>query len=67
MESVWLPHPDVWATKISSVLIALRLGQISTPIALNGLAYVESQYVIQPALALCQLCSYLVFKGVRAP
>ena len=30
MEAVWLPHPDVWGTKISCVLIALRLGPINS-------------------------------------
>ena len=52
---------------ISSVLIALRVSQISIPIALSRLACSESCYVIQPVLALCQLFFFSVFKGLRTP
>ena len=62
-EAVWPPHPGVWGTKINSVRTALRLGPISIPTALSGLACAESQ----PVLAPCWLCLSSVFKGTGAP
>ena len=59
MESVRLPHPDVWAIRISSI-----------PITLSGLKCAEAlcaiQYLGTWHLALgTWLCLHLVYKGFR--
>ena len=56
MKSVRLPLPDVWATKISRVPIALKMG----PHVLNhSLLY----NILEP----CWLSVHLVYKGVVTP
>ena len=60
-ESVWLPPPDVWVTKISSAPTALRLDPINcTPITLSGPACTESHCVIHCFGTLPALCTFSI-------
>ena len=68
MESVSLPHPDVWATKISSIPITVRMGMISSlPIALRMGPHAQNHALLHNLLAPCWLCMHLVYKGVGTP
>ena len=53
MESVSLPHPDVWATKISSISITLRMGP-----------HAQNHSLLYNILAPSQLSAHLAYKRV---
>ena len=58
MEAVWLPHPDVWGTKITCVLIALSQGLTNGPHNIEWATCAEFRRVTQFPGILPALCAF---------